>query len=215
MQAIIGTMSIVIVVIAMFVQTLWIIVGRRGRDRYLKDIAKFRRPSSSWSRYYKWRVESLRNSILDGIIFEILLIAILFSMILTSVELYEIPSLIPIVLLVIALSFLSSIQNAFKIKGLNEREVKIASQIEAATDKIATARNLAVDLISAGTAADGRVWFALYKVGQRQDPVGWAVRDVLLDSNLKHYQQSGSIDSPQDSSLKVDETSDSEGPGIR
>ncbi|MHA1905670.1 MAG: hypothetical protein ACW98Y_00075 [Candidatus Thorarchaeota archaeon] len=209
MQNLLVTMSVFIFVTAMFVQTVWMFLGKRGRDRYLRDIGNFRKPSSSWSRYYHWRVDSLRNSILDGVIFDILLLLILIVLLLMTLELYEIPDALIYVVFVMVLSAASTIQAASRIKGLKQRESTIIKQVEEANDKIAAAREIAFFLISAGPTSDGRMWFALYRVGQIQDPVGWAVRDVLLDPELKEYQEGGLTPPPKDLG-----SSDTDGPGI-
>ncbi len=151
----------------------------------------------------------MRNAILDGVIFDILLLLILIIMLLMTLELYEIPDTLLYVVIAMVLSALSTIQAAGRIKGSKERESTINKQVGESTDKIAAARELALSLISAGPAADGRLWFALYRVGQIQDPIGWAVRDVLLDPELKEYQEGGLSPPPKDLG-----TTDSDGPGI-
>jgi hypothetical protein len=41
------------------------------------------------------------------------------------------------------------------------------------------------ELYQAGAYADGRIWFALFKITLREDPIGWSVRDVLMDRSKK------------------------------
>ncbi len=209
MQTLMVTMTVMIFVTAMFIQTLWMFIGRRGRDSYLRDIGNFRKPESSLSRYYNWRVDSIRNAIIDGAIFDILLLLNLIVLILMTLEIYQIPDVAVYVVFVMVLSSASTIQAASRIKGSKEIEANIVKQVEEATDAIAAAREIAIFLVSAGPASDGRMWFAFYRVGQRQDPVGWAVRDVLLDPELKSYQEGGFTPPPKDP-----DSTDNDGPGI-
>jgi hypothetical protein len=39
------------------------------------------------------------------------------------------------------------------------------------------------ELYQAGAYADGHIWFALFKIAQQQDVVGWSVRDVLMEKS--------------------------------
>ncbi|MFW9954679.1 MAG: hypothetical protein ACFFD3_09015 [Candidatus Thorarchaeota archaeon] len=210
MQAFISDTIIMIVLTALFVQMVWMTIARRARDRYLRDMANFRKPESPFSRYYGWRVDSLRNSILDGVAVEVILIVSLLLLLFLSLEPFEIPSVFPVVIFVIVLSSMSTAQTAYRVKGLKFRETLISKELELSVDKVAAARNMAINLLSAGKAADGRVWFALYRVGQRQDPIGWSVRDVLLDEELKFMYQG----MPIGEGPKTDEASSSDGPGI-
>ncbi len=209
MQTLMVTISVMVFVTAMFIQMLWTYIGRKGRDSYLRDIGDFRKPDSSLSRYYNWRVDSVRNAIVDGAIFDILLLLILIVLLLMTLEIYQIPDALVYVAFVMVLSSASTIQAANRIKGLKQREMNIIKQVEEATDKITAAREIAIFLISAGPTSDGRMWFAFYRIGQRQDPIGWAVRDVLLDPELKNYQDGGIAPPPKDLG-----STDTDGPGI-
>jgi hypothetical protein len=126
-----------------------------------------------------------------------------------TLEPYEIPDALLYVGIVMVLFVAGSVHAIYRIKGSKEREAAIVKHIGEATDKIAATKEIARSLLSAGKAADGRLWFALYRVGQIQDPVGWAIRDVLLDPDLKNYDEGSLAPPPKDFG-----SSSTEGPGI-
>ncbi len=174
-------LSFVIIFHALFMQGVWLFLGRRARDKYLGDIMSFRAPSSSMARFYNWRVTRFLNAILEGVIFLAILLGslILLSMALANLALFM--DVILYVLFVMFLSFLSSMQMAWRVKQINERENGIMTSIGTSTDKIGIARDLVENLMVQGSMGDGRVWFALYRLAQRPNQAGWAIRDVLIE----------------------------------
>jgi hypothetical protein len=61
------------------------------------------------------------------------------------------------------------------------------------------------DLYLQGVMGDGRTWFALFKLAQKQDQVGWVIRDVLLEKGKEEearFQRQGTKSGPVDSSTK-------------
>lgn len=142
---------------------------------------QFRKPSSLISKYYDWRVTSFVNALVEGIVF---LFILLSSLILLSLSIADFAAFVDAmlyVLFVLFLTFLSSIQTAWRVREINERENRISSLVGTATDKVGLARQMVDDLISQGSMGDGRVWFALYRLTQKQNQVGWSIRDVLLE----------------------------------
>jgi len=141
----------------------------------------FRKPSSVLSRYYDWRVTKFLNALIEGIVFLVILLA---SLILISIILVDFAAFIDAilyVLFVMFLSFLSSIQMAWRVKEINQRENELRSSISSSTDKIGVAREMIENLIVQGPMGDGRIWFALYRLAQKPNQVGWAIRDVLFE----------------------------------
>ena len=186
-----STLPLVIIVHALFLQGVWLFLGRRARDRYLSDIMHFRVSSSFMSRYYDWRVTRFVNALIEGIVF---LVILLGSIILLSVSLSDFATFVDAtlyVLFVMFLSFLSSMQMAWRVKEINERESRIVSSIGISTDKVGIAREMVENLMIQGSMGDGRVWFALYRLAQRPNQVGWAIRDVLIEKGreMREMQQ--------------------------
>ena len=176
-----SALSFVVIIHALFMQGVWLFLGRRARDRYLGDIMHFRVPSSTMSRYYDWRVNKFINALIEGVVF---LVILLGSLILISVVLIDFAAFIDAifyVVFVMFLSLLSSMQMAWRVKEINERENRIISSIGTSTDKVGIAREMIENLIIQGSMADGRIWFALYRLAQRPNQVGWAIRDVLIE----------------------------------
>ena len=89
----------------------------------------------------------------------------------------------PIIAFVVILSFLSSIQAALRVKEVLERERNITAILSKSDDKVGDAKVMIEDLMQQGPHADGRIWFALFKLALRQDSVGWSVRDVLFEKS--------------------------------
>ena len=152
---------------------------------------RFRAPTSYMSRYYDWRVTKFVNALMEGIVY---LAILLCSLILISVALADITAFLDAlfyVAFVMFLSFLSCMQMAWRVREINERENRLLSSISASVDKVGVVRSMVEDLIIQGAMGDGRVWFALYRLAQRQNQVGWAIRDVLLEKGkeLRKMQQ--------------------------
>ena len=201
-------LSLVIIVQALFMQGIWLLLGRRARDIYLGDITRFKAPSSSLSRYYDWRVTSYFNALVEGFAF---LVILLGSLIAISVILADFATFLDTILYVVFvmfLSFLSSMQMAWRVKEINDREKSIITSVSTSTDKVGVVKEMVENLIIQGAMGDGRVWFALYRLAQRQNMVGWAIRDVLLEKGKEMMEMQQFTEREQDSTAK------DKGPGI-
>ena len=205
---VLGLDSIFILLNALFIQIAWMSIARRARDRYLRDLAGMRNPTSRLSRYYRWRVSSVANSIIDGIIF----LSILTTALMLMVDISQIMSFIALILFVVLLSGITTVQSVYKIRQSNAREVLLITKMEQSSDKVSTARETVIPLLSAGPLADGRMWFTLYRVAQRQDPIGWALRDVLQDEEFKEKHRN--VDFTAESSPDTEESESDVGPRI-
>lgn len=151
----------------------------------MDDISHFRRPSSALSRYYSWRVTRLRNALLETVVFETILISSIVGIIAFAGILNLLLPLSPIILFVFIISTLTSLQMSWRVKGIVERELRILDRLRSTEDKIGLAGQMVDELYQAGAYADGRIWFALFKITLREDPIGWSVRDVLMDRSKK------------------------------
>ncbi|MHA2377684.1 MAG: hypothetical protein ACXADS_00205 [Candidatus Thorarchaeota archaeon] len=185
MQSVVQIYSFVVITNALFLQGVLIYIVRKGRNNFLDDISHFRRPSSALSRYYSWRVTKLRNALLETVVFEIILVSSLVGMLALPGALYLLLPLSPIILFVIIVSTLTSLQMSWTVKGIVERERVILNKLSSADDKIGLVEQMVDELYQAGAYADGRVWFALFKITLREDSVGWSVRDVLMERSKK------------------------------
>ncbi|MFW9808058.1 MAG: hypothetical protein ACFFE6_01650 [Candidatus Thorarchaeota archaeon] len=201
-------LTFVIFLQALLLQTVWLFIGRRARDRYLYDIMHFREPTSAMSRYYKWRVTHFVNAVLEGILFQFILVGslVVVSILLADIKLFM--DSILFVVFVMVLSFISSMQMAYRVKEINDRERRITTSVRGSTDKFGIAKNMVDDLYVQGAMGDGRVWFALYRLAQEPNPVGYIIRDVLLEKSREaaRSRKYAKTDDPFSSSDK--------GPGI-
>jgi hypothetical protein len=50
-------------------------------------------------------------------------------------------------------------------------------------DRYGIAKDIVDNLFMQGSMGDGRVWFALYRIAQEPNPVGYIIRDVLIEKN--------------------------------
>ena len=176
-------LTFIIFLQALLLQTFWLYIGRRARNRYLSDIMHFRKPSSSMSRYYHWRVTHYMNAVLEGIMFQFILVGsvVIVSVLIADLSLFF--DSILFVAFVMLLSFASSMQMAWRVREINIQEGRIATGIGSSVDKFGIAKDIVENLFMQGAMADGRVWFALYRIAQEPNPIGYIIRDVLIEKN--------------------------------
>ncbi|RDE17889.1 MAG: hypothetical protein C4K49_00415 [Candidatus Thorarchaeota archaeon] len=174
-------LGIIIIMLGLIVQTIWLILAKRGRDRYINDITHYHRPSSPLSRYCGWQMSAARNAVIDGFFLETILVLLILvvAIVLANID-YFVQDL-PYLLFVVILSFLSTVQTASRVAGVAKIERAIYDNISASTDKIGQARALTDGLLRQGPMLDGRQWFAVFRVALKDDSVGWSVRDVLME----------------------------------
>lgn len=208
MQALYSPVSLVFILQALLLQAIWLYLGRVSRNRYLTDLMTFQAPSSRLSRYYHWRVTSLENALGEGIIYLLILIVSLYGLGFALFDFEQVNGAFLIVLFVVFLSLLSALQHAWRVKEVVDNESRIAIGIQIATNKIGVTRMMVDDLYIQGAMGDGRTWFALFKLAQRQDQVGWTVRDVLLE---KGKEEDARLQGPESSSIS---SSNDTGPDI-
>jgi len=212
MQTFLNPVIIVFFMQALFLQSIWLYLGRVSRNRYLEDIMTFRTPSTRLSKYYEWRVKRFENALAEGAIFLILLVGALYAIGFSLFPINDVNNAFPIVLFVVFLSLISALQHAWRVREVVEAEGRIVTAIKTSTDKIGVAKMMIDDLYLQGAMGDGRTWFALFKIAQRQDQVGWVIRDVLIEKGKEEdarFQRQISKPSPKDSEPDV-----SAGPGI-
>jgi hypothetical protein len=181
MQTLFSMITFTIMLHGLFLQAVWLYLGRRARDSYLNDIMSFTTPSSRLSRYYHWHVDSFLNALIEGGLFLIILIS---SIIALSTILYGFESLIAsaiIVFFIVFLSFISAMQHAWRVREVVDSETRIVASVGYSKDKIGITRSMVEDLYMQGPMGDGRMWFALFRLAQRHDAIGYAIRDVLME----------------------------------
>jgi hypothetical protein len=183
MQNLVSFYSFTIVINALFLQGILIYLVRGGRNSYLNSIMNFRKPKSSLARYYAWRTKELLNTVIEGIVFEIILIGSIVIIVYPRGGVQLVIDLLAIILFVVILSSLSSIQMTMRVREILKKEKVILKKIDDSDDKIGTIRQMVEELYQAGAYADGQIWFALFKIAQQQDVTGWSVRDVLMEKS--------------------------------
>jgi len=155
-------------------------------------------------------VTSFEHAFSEGIAYLLILIASLYGLGFSLFDFAQVNGAFLIVLFVVLLSLLSALQHAWRVKEVVDNENRIAIGIQIATDKIGVTRMMVDDLYIQGAMGDGRTWFALFKLAQRQDQVGWTVRDVLLEKGKEEDVRFQSQD-PESSSTSSSKDS---GPDI-
>ncbi len=201
MQSLVSTVTVVIVLLALLLQALWLLIGRISRDKYLQDIMRFRTPSSTLSKYYNWRVERSANGIVEGFMFIFILMVSVVELGLMIFTMELLIQSIPIILIIVFLSLISTIQHSWRIKEINDTETRIITSIKTSSDKIGVAKRMIDELYHQGPMGDGRTWFALFKLAQRRDQVGWAIKDVLIEKGKEEeariLRQKSGQDTPE------------------
>jgi hypothetical protein len=176
------TMTIFIIMLyGVLLQTAWLYLGRKARDKYLNDIMSFRKPSSSLSRYYHWRVNSFLNALTEGGLFLIILIGSTITLVTILFGFETLVASTFIVFFIVFLSFISAMQHAWRVREVVDSETRIVVSVGYSKDKIGVAKAMVEDLYMQGQMGDGRMWFALFRLAQRPDSIGWAIRDVLIE----------------------------------
>jgi len=208
MQTFFNPVIVVFFMQALFLQSVWLYLGRISRNQYLADIMSFRSASTRLSRYYKWRVTRFENALGEGAIFLVLLVISLYALGFSLFPIDDVNNALPIVLFVVFLSLISALQHAWRVREVVEAEGRIVTAIKTSTDKIGVGKMMVDDLYLQGAMGDGRTWFALFKIAQRQDQVGWVIRDVLIEKGKEEdarFQRQISRSSSNDSSTDAGE----------
>ena len=150
-------LTFIIFLQALLLQTFWLYIGRRARNKYLYDIMHFRRPSSSMSRYYHWRVTHYMNAILEGIMFQFILVG---SLVIVSVLIADLTLFLDsflFVAFVMLLSLASSMQMAWRVREINIQEGRVVTGIGSSVDKFGIAKTMVENLFMQGSMGDGRM----------------------------------------------------------
>jgi len=203
--------SFLIVINALFLQGVWIFIGRKGQQEYIDDLTNFRAPQSAFSRLYGWRVSKTSNVLAEGLVFEAILIAAIIGLGVLAGDVFILGPLIPLVALVVIMSMISIGQIARRVSFITQEEDRITNLLKNSEFKIEEAKNIVDDLSNQGQFADGRIWFVMFRISARQDPIGWAVRDVLIEKGKKMVRQ---MQAEATRKLSEDGPSPSEGSGI-
>jgi hypothetical protein len=208
MQVTLDILSYTIVIVGLVFQSIWLIIGRKSRNSYVTDITHFRKPSSYFAQLYEWRLKEIQNPLIEGVLFEVFLVITVIGIGIYSSDFDSLLAVSSLIVLVGLLSFLSALQMTRRAKSLKDVEKSIIQRLKYTENKLESAHNLVEDLYNQGPMSDGRKWFALFKLAQRKDTTGYAIRDALLEKGKKMVKRTfyGSI-------VRDEETSEP-GPGI-
>lgn len=210
MQTFVNMYSFTIVINALFLQGILIYIVRQGRNAYLNAVMRFQKPKSSLARYYAWRTKGLGNMAIEAIVFEIVLVSSILLIVYPRGGSELLVLLLPIIAFVIVLSSISSLQMIWRIRDVLRKEKAVLNKLNGAEDKIGIAHFMVEELYQAGAYADGQVWFVLFKIAQQQNPIGWSVRDVLMEKSKKIAER---LETHMREATSIQDTD--EGPGIQ
>ncbi|UCE11621.1 MAG: hypothetical protein JSW61_06735 [Candidatus Thorarchaeota archaeon] len=192
--------------LGLLVQFVWIVIGRGARNSYLRSVTHFSRPSSTLGRFYTWRISRVYHVLLEGIALDLGILAAMVVLVFPSVSLVEIIDTLPILALVLVLTFMSAVQEANRIRAVLRAEQHLLRDISSDTDKVGRVELIVESLLSQGKMADGSVWMALFNISLVQNPIGYAVRDVLMEKRSEFPRARGPGKEPS--------VSPDNGPGI-
>ncbi len=181
-------------------------VVRKARDNYVRDITHFREPKGPLSKYYSWRIGSVRRAASESLIVNMLAIAavVIYALILDSI--YMIVELLPFIILVAAVAVVGAVLVARRVHNLIEARRGVEMRLENSEYLVEGARNIINDLLISESESKGRTWFALFQIAQRQDKTGWSVRDVILEKE-EEIEKRSAVQNTKSGSAD-------EGPGI-
>ena len=93
----------------------------------------------------------------------------------------ELLDVIVIVTFVLGLASLSSIQMVWRVKKVIEQEIVLMHNISSSGDMIGKTKIIVDELYEANPKDSGHLWFALFRIAQFENSLGYSVRDVLLE----------------------------------
>ncbi len=206
MQLILDSFVLLIIITALGFQFLWMFVVRKARDNYVRDITHFREPNGPLSKYYNWRVGSVRRAASESLIVNMMAIAavVIYALIFESI--YMIVELLPFIILVAVVAIVGAVLVARRVHNLIEARRRVEGRLDNSEYLVEGARNIIDDLLISESASKGRTWFALFQIAQRQDKMGWSVRDVILEKEDEIKKRSANQNTKLGSA--------DEGPGI-
>jgi len=202
MQTLAAMLTYSIILFGLALQFLWLVLARKGRDAYVRDLTHFRKPSNPLARYYSWRMISFRNALQESLFFEVLLLLVILGVIQFTTGFPFIEYTMWVVIFVITLSLMSGLQMSLRVRTLVKLRSKMAANIGNSDDLVSKVREIVEALHVAGRNADGRLWFVLFEVAQQPNPVGYSARDILLSL------------SREPSEPPKDDTAGNAGPGV-
>ncbi|NWF95342.1 MAG: hypothetical protein HXY34_04295 [Candidatus Thorarchaeota archaeon] len=161
-------------------QFSWLSLMRSGGRRYLRSIVHHHRPNTALARAYAWRLERPANAVIEGGTMTALVIFLMGLHLSTYTA--EIPlTALFVVGLAMALYTTSTLQTALGVKRLTSVEKQIADKIDSSVDRIGSARTLIDELVGRRSRQDSVRWLALFRIALRDTPLGWSVRDALME----------------------------------
>jgi len=170
-----------VLIAGLVVQGVWMLLTRWGRERYIRSITNFRKPSSASEQFYGWHLSAPGNVVLEAIIVDSAIVLLVLYVTFTQADMSYFMGALPVLALVMILSIVAPIQTARRVGGLVRIEKELYDNINAATDKVSQVRTVIDNLLNPLQVPDGRYWFALFRIALTEDPVGWSARDVLME----------------------------------
>ncbi len=174
-----------VILIILALQFFWLLLNQRAKKAYFKELMRFQTPTSVLSRYYDWRISSVKNTAVESISFFVVLFAFIIY------YLVALEWLVEVIVIVTFLVVLPVISAVIAIKRTSEYvrvENEIESRVESSDDKIAVARIIVDNLFHQGPNADGQAWLALFRIARKRSITGYSIRDVLLEKERELRQ---------------------------
>lgn len=173
------------VVLAFMIQIFWFMLQRRGQIDYAQDLYHFRGPTTVFSRYYAWRSSTVGKSVIDAGLFNIVSLGLIVVFGVLTVGPEGMMEISALVVLIGVFSVFNVGQIARRVRERIELERTIIRNMSQSVDKVGEARRLVEQQVLTGQSRNPTVWFALFRVAQIQDQIGWSLRDVLLEERNK------------------------------
>ncbi|MHA1780601.1 MAG: hypothetical protein ACTSYL_07035 [Candidatus Thorarchaeota archaeon] len=173
--------SSIVIAMAFGAQVIWTFLIRRGQIHYTRDLYHFRAPSTIFSRYYHWRVSSQGVTMAEALLVNGVSLGAIIYFGMLVLGFYAFHEISWLILVMVGFSIITVVQIFQRSRRMHLIEHTIIQKMKDSVDKIAEAKSIVNQYISAGKFTKVSVWLALFRVAQIQNSVGWAMRDVLLE----------------------------------
>lgn len=165
------------VLVVLTFQFFWLLIGQRGKEEYFRALGAFRRPSTALSRYWQWRISSVRNAIIEGVVFigGLLLILARYFEALPNI------TMLVVMLVIIGLPAISAGHSIAQTYRFLRIEAGVEAKLNESIDVGERVREIIAKLEMRGERSSGQVWLALFRIAQHRDRVGYEVMDALME----------------------------------
>ncbi len=182
MGSLLDALAFEVVMIGLLFHFLWVLVMRSAREKYLHDLKLLRPPSSRLARYYSWRIASKTNIVIEAATFLVMMTSCIVGIMQLVVGYERMVEAFHVVLLVLAISCLTVIQNIRQVADVATGESELLAEIEGGDTQDGVVRGLLESLGNMTASDKKRVLFILFRLAMTDSRAGRVIRDALREA---------------------------------